>query len=89
MPRDGAASAEGVEIKAPLGPGYGEILTPEALALVAKLHRAFDGRRQELLARRVGVQARLDDGWLPDFLKETENLRESRLEGRAHSGRPA
>ena len=66
----------GVLIKAPMGPGYEEILTPEALQLVAKLHRAFEGRRQELLARRQSVQAKLDAGWLPDFLPETEAIRQ-------------
>src|SRR3954469_1412137 len=67
----------GVEIKAPLKPEYSEILTPEALELVAVLHRAFDGRRRELLARRGEVQARLDSGWMPDFLAETKPIRES------------
>jgi malate synthase len=55
---------------------YDEILTPEALALVATLHRAFEPRRRELLARRAEVQARLDAGWLPDFLPETRDVRE-------------
>ena len=67
----------GVEIKAPLRPEYSEILTPEALELVAVLHRAFDGRRRELLARRGEVQAKLDAGWMPDFLAETRAIREA------------
>jgi malate synthase len=33
--------------------GADAILTPEALALVAALHREFDGRRREVLARRT------------------------------------
>ncbi len=43
----------GMQINAPLQPGYETILTPEALELVAKLHRAFEPRRQELLKARV------------------------------------
>lgn len=66
-----------VEIKAPVKPEYAEILTPGALALVAALHRSFDARRRELLARRAEIQARLDAGWTPDFLAETRAIREA------------
>jgi malate synthase len=67
---------EGVEITAPISPEFAEILTPEALGLVAKLSRAFDARRQELLAARVERQKRLDAGELPDFLPETKDIRD-------------
>jgi malate synthase len=76
MPATEAATATGVEIKAEVKPEYAEILTPEALALLAKLHRAFEGRRRDLLAQRVDVQAKLDGGWLPDFLPETRAIHE-------------
>src|SRR5208282_5657744 len=76
MPATETAAGSGVKITVPQGREYSEILTPQALALVAKLHRAFDGRRKELLARRAEVQGRLDDGWLPDFLEETKSIRE-------------
>jgi malate synthase len=65
-----------MEIKAPMGPGYEEILNPKALELIATLQRMFDGRRRELLARRAEVQAKLDAGELPDFLPETKAVRE-------------
>ena len=65
----------GLEIHAPLQPGFDSILTPEALALVAKLHRAFEPRRQQLLAARAERTKRLDAGERPDFLPETENIR--------------
>src|SRR3546814_19708701 len=67
---------EGMQINAPMHPRFDEILTPDALALVAKLHRAFEPRRQELLKARVARQARIDAGELPDFLPETRNVRE-------------
>ena len=52
----------GMQINAPILPGYESILTTDALALVAKLHRAFDTRRQALLQSRVARQARIDGG---------------------------
>ena len=53
------------------------ILTPEAHAFLSKLATKFESRRQELLARRRTVQQKLDAGWLPDFLPETESIRKS------------
>jgi malate synthase len=66
----------GVQINAPVSAEYATILTPEALELVAKLHRAFEPRRKELLAARVTRQARIDAGEMPDFLPETKHIRE-------------
>ncbi len=66
---------QGVEIRAPLKPGYDRILSADALALVAKLHRAFETRRRELLARRAERARRLDAGERPDFLAETKSIR--------------
>lgn len=65
----------GMQINAPILPGFESILTPEALAFVAKLHRAFNGRRKELLALRVERAKRLDAGERPDFLPETAHIR--------------
>ena len=67
---------EGLEIKAPLQPGFEEILTPEALEFVVKLQRNFNKRRLELLAARVEKQKQIDNGMLPDFLPETKAIRE-------------
>jgi malate synthase len=66
---------QGLQINAPLLPGFETILTPDALALVAKLHRAFEPRRQKLLAARVERAKRLDAGERPDFLAETAHIR--------------
>ncbi len=41
---------EGVQITGEITPEFAAILTPEALALVASLHREFESRRRELLA---------------------------------------
>jgi malate synthase len=64
-----------VEITAPVSSEYATILTPEALAFVAKLQRAFGEQRQSLLQKRIERQAALDAGQLPDFLPETAEIR--------------
>ncbi len=68
---------QGVSISAPISAEFARILTPEALAFVAKLHRAFNARRQDLLARRAARQKTFDEGKLPDFLPETAKVRGS------------
>ena len=67
---------QGMQITGEIKPGFETILTPEALELVAKLHRAFEPRRQELLKARVERTKRLDAGERPDFLPETKSIRE-------------
>ena len=69
---------EDVLINAPMRPGFERVLTSEALDLVAKLHRQFEARRQELLAKRVERVKQLDAGERPDFLAETSHIRESK-----------
>ena len=66
----------GIEFKAAVTERYAEILTPEAVAFAVELHRAFNGRRKELLGKRKERQARLDAGEMPDFLPETKSVRE-------------
>ncbi len=67
---------QGMQITAPIKPEWEFVFAPEALELVAKLHRAFEPRRQELLKARVARQARIDAGEMPDFLPETKHIRE-------------
>ncbi|MCX7890791.1 MAG: malate synthase A [Burkholderiales bacterium] len=67
----------GIEIHGRVTPEYRQILSDDALSFVAKLHRAFEARRQELLARRQARQKEFDAGKLPDFLAETKSIRES------------
>jgi malate synthase len=58
-------------------PGAEQVLTPDALNLVAELQERFDGRRRELLDRRLERQARFDAGELPDFREDTRDIREA------------
>jgi len=67
---------QGVEVTGGPVPGADRVVTPEALALVARLTRAFRGDLDALLARRRERQARFDAGELPDFLAETAAIRE-------------
>src|SRR6266699_2028763 len=71
-----AGYQEGIEIRGPITAEFAEILTPEAMAFVATLVRTFSGRREELLQRRVQRQAEIDAGKMPDFLPETERIRQ-------------
>ena len=70
------ALPEGIQIAAPVDDAFATVLTPEALALVARLHRKYESRRQELLALRVKRAQALDAGERPDFLPETASVRE-------------
>ena len=68
---------EGIQILGATPAPYSEILSPQALAFVAKLARKFEARRRELMAKRVARQAEFNAGKLPDFLPETREIRES------------
>ena len=80
MPLDAAPDAivslAPAVVRAPAVARQDEVLTPDALAFVAELHRRFDRRRRELLTTRTARQARFDAGELPDFLQETREVRE-------------
>ena len=65
---------EGVEL---LAAGDDTVLTPAALAFVAKLQRALNPTRLQLLERRRERQAELDAGAVPDFRPETLHVREA------------
>ena len=68
--------SNGIELKAKLNPDFASVVSPEALELVAKLHRAFEPRRQELLKKRVELAKKLDAGQKLDFLPETKSIRD-------------
>ena len=72
-----ASLPRGVEILGAMGPRFDEILTPAALEFIAGMHRAFNARRLELLARRDERQKLFDAGETPDFLEETRSVRDS------------
>jgi malate synthase len=73
---DHIRTPNGIRVVGEITPAFGEILTPEALAFVAKLQRNFNGRRLECLRRRQERQAAFDRGGTLDFLPETKQIRE-------------
>ncbi|MFC8039545.1 malate synthase A [Paenarthrobacter sp. NPDC057355] len=52
-----------------------EVLTPDALEFVGKLHRAVADRRQELMQARHARRNAISSGQDPRFLPETEGIR--------------
>ena len=71
------AATEHIQLKGNLEGRASEVLTPKALAFVARLQREFASRRQELLRLRDERQARLDAGESPQFLVTTSSVRDS------------
>lgn len=67
---------EGVQILGKINESHRKILTKEACAFLATLHRTFNPTRKHLLQRRVDRQAEIDKGVLPTFLSETKHIRE-------------
>ena len=67
----------GLAINAKVTPEFAQILTPDALAFLVKLARVFEPARQSLLATRAMRQKEFDAGKLPEFLSETQRIRES------------
>jgi malate synthase len=67
---------DGIEIRGEIASGFDQILTRDALALVAKLQRELGKHRIECLKRRQERQARLDAGESLDFLSETKHIRD-------------
>lgn len=67
----------GIQIVGTLKPGYEEILTPKALKFLEEIETRFGARRKELLEMRQKRQQEIDNGKLPTFLPETEEIRKS------------
>jgi malate synthase len=71
------AILQGVQIFGPVSNDVKKILTKDACAFLALLHRSFNPTRKALLQRRVVRQAEIDRGNIPDFLPETKHIREN------------
>ena len=65
-----------MQITGPSGDRYDEILTPQAIDLIAALHAELAPRRSEALAARRRRQAELSRGAMLDFLPETAGIRD-------------
>ncbi|MFI9784285.1 malate synthase A [Kitasatospora sp. NPDC051984] len=75
MAADQGSTVPGVTVSGPPVERAEEVLTPQALAFVAGLHRAFDGRRRELLAARTARRAEIARTGTLGFRPETAAIR--------------
>ncbi len=73
----GASTSEQMQITGRLTEPAARVLTTDALDFVARLHRQFNPRREQLLLHRDERQRELDAGKRPAFLAETEGVRSS------------
>ena len=53
------------------------ILSEECIDFITDLHKLFNSKRLHLLEERKKVQEKINKGWLPDFLDETQQIRDS------------
>jgi malate synthase len=67
---------QGVKVIGSINEFNGKILSEDAIRFVSLLHRSFNETRKELLQRRVSIQMKIDNGYLPDFLPDTKRIRE-------------
>ena len=65
-----------IEVLAATGDRFDDILTPEALRFLTRLHDAFAGRRHDRLAARMQRRTAIDNGRDLRFLPETASIRE-------------
>jgi len=68
----------GVEVIGTSVPRSQEILTPQALDLIALLHRTLNPRRLELIAARKARMQQIADGRDFDFLPQTKAIRDDK-----------
>lgn len=69
------STPEDITIKAPFHADHSHILTPDALYFIRALHMRFNPHRRKLLDQRATIQQKIDAGWQPNFLPETEVIR--------------
>jgi malate synthase len=69
--------AEDLDVTGPIDTGFDQILTPAAKRFLVQLAIEFESRRQDLLGRRKQRLAAIEAGQMPDFLPETQEIRDS------------
>jgi len=67
-----------IQVTADDGERYDEILTPEALVFLTRLHDLFMGRRQQRLSGRMLFRQAIDNGRNLRFLDDTQGIRADR-----------
>jgi malate synthase len=69
-------STHNIELHGAMAAGFDEVITPDALEFVTELQARFGPRREELLEARGRRRARLADGEMLDFLRDTREIRD-------------
>lgn len=64
-----------IEFLADVSGRRSEVIGPQATELLVKLSDALESERQAILARRIEIQKRFDEGHLPSFREDTEQIR--------------
>ena len=54
-----------------------KIFTNESINFIKNLSKKFSQKRLTLLNKRIEIDKKLEEGWLPDFLNETQSIRET------------
>jgi malate synthase len=75
MPDTAAKASQNIRISAPEVAGQEDILTAEALQFLAGIAQKFGQRRRDLMASRQVLQSKFDEGFRPDFLPHTADIR--------------
>jgi len=75
--RSASQGTSNYQVIGAIEPGFEEILTPEALDLIAGLTRRFRPTIDQALLDREKHQEELDQGDFPDFRSSTKKIRES------------
>jgi malate synthase len=75
MPAATEAGTQAIRVLGEESPAGERVLTPEALAFVAALHREFNGERERLLAARAARQEELDGDAEPTWPRGTAEIR--------------
>src|SRR2546425_10342446 len=65
-----------IDIKAPSDQRFPDILTPDALSFLSRLHNEVEPERDGLLENRAQVAERLRTGGTFDFLEDMTDIRE-------------
>jgi malate synthase len=73
---ESALASNEIQVLAPTPEEFNRVMTSDALGFVGKLSREFEPRRREILENRQKAKAAVDRGQFPDFLPETENIRQ-------------
>lgn len=70
-------TTEELAFSQPFGEQEQQILTPEAIEFLSELATRFTPKRNKLMAARIQQQQEIDRGNLPDFISETNSIRNS------------